>query len=272
MKVLLTFSILFLSFCNLNAQVIRDSVFDNVILIQKEDVSTNGHDFLIDIPIVPQQKSIIIYNRDGRVPANLFFDKRSFLPEQDSVLLITLDWDYYAAVSAENKSSGIHPIPVRQEKFYFIMRHDTSYEVDSFSVRTDDPKRRIIINYAKPKLQENEVAYYYQECYGSVCCPKDANLDLTKDRNSVKSDFNEKYNVDVYKNAYRLLLGFEGEHCNLYSLSDLTNEQKIEFIHLSQSHRLIRSQNTDTGSFPIIISPTIINTNKLKPINTGTRE
>jgi len=33
------------------AQSIRDTVFDQVILINEKDVTTDGYDFLIDIPV-----------------------------------------------------------------------------------------------------------------------------------------------------------------------------------------------------------------------------
>lgn len=72
MKKLMTLTLLLLLLNNLYGQTIRDSVFNNVIPIDKTNVTTNGADFLIDIPIKPQKERIVIFSNDKRIPTNLF--------------------------------------------------------------------------------------------------------------------------------------------------------------------------------------------------------
>lgn len=64
-------------------------------MIKNSDVTTHGFDFLIDIPLKKSQKTIIIYNNDERIPNKLFFERKSFLSEQNEIILITPDWKCY---------------------------------------------------------------------------------------------------------------------------------------------------------------------------------
>ena len=76
----------------------------------------------------------------------------------------------------------------------------------------------------------------------------------------MRKNFNERYNVNVYKSVYKLILGKEGEHCDYYSLSDLSNEQKIEFIFPSKTY----TETDDVvQGFYVIIVPDTIDTTKL---------
>lgn len=60
-------------------QSIRDTVFNDVIPIHHQYVTTDGNDFLIDMPIPAQKEPIVIFNNDRRIPVELFFDRKSFL-------------------------------------------------------------------------------------------------------------------------------------------------------------------------------------------------
>lgn len=267
MKKILTLIILILCLHNLFAQTIRDSVFNNVILIKNTDVATNGVHFLIDIPIIPQKESIVIFNDDHRIPTKFFFNRNSFLYGQNDFYLITPDWEYYNNIEeTERKNPGLHLYPYRQNKIYHIKRYSSENKVDSLSVRMDDPSRPIKINFQKTKLQENEVKYFFKECYGSTCCPKDPTRKFEQDRNEMRNNFNKKYNVNVYKNAYRQIKGKEGEHCDYYTLSDLTNEQKIEFIFPPQN--FTKTDDVAQGFF-VIILPSVINAESLKHRNSS---
>lgn len=265
MKKLLTITILFFCLNNLFAQTIRDFVFNNVILIKNTDVSTNGFHFLIDIPIKPQKEAIVIFNDDFRIPAKLFFDRSSFLWEQNEIILITTDWVFKKEIREREKREGIH-IKAHQNKIYHIKRSDSTYEVDSLSIVMHNPSKPIKINFKNPELQENEVKYFHQECYGSICCPKDINWDFEQDRNEMKNNFNQKYNVNVYKNVYRKIRGKEGERCDYYTLSDLTNQQKIEFIFPPINFK--ETDDVEQGFFVIILL-SVINTENLKHRNSS---
>ncbi|WP_304067321.1 hypothetical protein [Pedobacter glucosidilyticus] len=265
MKKTLTLTILLFCINNLFAQTIRDSVFNNVILINNTDVSTDGFHFLIDIPIKPQKEAIVIFNDDHRIPAKLFFSRNSFLCGQNEFILITPDWEYYNNVKeTERKNSGLKLHPYRQNKVYHIQRNNTKIQIDSSSIRIDDSKNSIKINFKNPDLKENEIKYFFQECYGSKCCPEDPSWKLEKERNEIKNNFNEKHNVNVYKNVYTQIKGKEGEHCDYYTLSDLTNEQKIQFIFPPKIHT--KTDDVTQGFF-VIILPSIINTENMKHIN-----
>lgn len=256
----MTLTILFLWIQNLHAQTMQDSVFNNVIIIKKEDVTKNGYDFLIEIPIKTKKRTIIIFNNDELIPAKLFFDRKSFLFQQNRILLITPDWAYYKNVR-QSERSDFHPRPIMQNKFYLITRNDTTYKVDSLIVRMDEPKKTITLNFIRPELKKNEVGYFFQECYGSICCPEDLNWKFKQERDKMKNNFNEKYNVNIDKNIYEKVLEKDGAHCIYYTLTDLTNEQKIAFFRTQKL--LPNSQVKDTDLSPIIILPNIINTNNL---------
>src|SRR5690554_146478 len=118
MKKILTLTILLFCLNNLFAQTIRDSVFNNVVLIKNTNVSTNGFHFLIDIPIKPQKDPIVIFNDDFRIPAKLFFSRSSFLWEQNELILIMPDWQYYNNIEeTERKNPGLKLHPIGKIKF-----------------------------------------------------------------------------------------------------------------------------------------------------------
>ncbi|RZJ86299.1 MAG: hypothetical protein EOO20_18585, partial [Chryseobacterium sp.] len=118
----------------LQAQSIRDSVFNDVIPINHQYVTTDGKDFLIDIPIEPQKNPIVIFNDDRRIPLDLFCKHHSFLSGQNEIILITPDWKYYEGIrESEKRTPGLRLDPYRQNKFYHIKRESTSYTVDSIS-------------------------------------------------------------------------------------------------------------------------------------------
>lgn len=240
MKKSLTLTLLLLLHFNINGQTIRDSVYNNVILISNTDVTTNGNDFLIDIPIKPQKEPIVIFNNDNRIPLNLFFDRKSFLSEQNELLLITPDWEFQKEIIEREKREGIH-IKASRNKIYYIQRNFNGYHIDSLIISLHS--RPIVkLNFKKPELLENEVKYYYTECYGSTCCPYDINWDFLEDRNKSKNNFNKKYSVNVNKDIYEIGRGKEGEHCNYYLLADLTNEQRIEFYQIFKEVDFTSSQ------------------------------
>ncbi len=241
MKKILVFTILLLGISNLQAQVrellikptisVRDTVFNNVILIKDADITTNGYDFLIDIPIKSQKEPIVISYNDWRIPAKLFFDRKSFLSDQDEILLITFDWEFYKEIREREKRTGLH-IKAARQKIYHIQRNNTGFKVDSLSVSAHDPFKPIKFNFIKPELQKDEVKYYYQDCYGSGCCPHDTKRDIYPIiQNKIKL-FEEKNNLNVTHNVLTISLGEEGERCIYYPLSDLTNDQKLQFFQI----------------------------------------
>lgn len=265
MKKLLTIAILFFCLNDLFAQTIRDSVFNNVILIKSTDVSTDRFHFLVDIPIKPQKDPIIIFNDDFRIPAKLFFSRSSFLWEQNEIILITPDWEFRKEIIDEQKKTGLHIRAFPKNKIYHIKRRGSGYEVDSLSIVMHDPRKPIKINFKNPELKENEVKYFFKECYGSTCCPEDPAWKFEKEKNEMRNNFNERHNVNAYKNTYRQIKGKEGEHCDYYTLSDLNNVQKIEFIFQRTPSESFTDKVIDMQN--IIILPSIINVENMKKLN-----
>lgn len=253
MKKLLTIAILFFCLNNLFAQTIRDSVFNNVNLIKKTDVSTNGFHFLIDIPIKTQKDPIVIVNHDSRIPLELFFDRKSFLSEQNEIILIE---DGLLRIETKETEKWAPSL-----KIYHIDRAKS--KVDSLVYKWVDVNP-VKLNFKETTLKENEVKYFFKECYGSTCCPEDPSWKFEKERNEIRDNFNRKYDVNIYKNVYRQIKGKEGEHCDYYTLSNLTNEQKIEFLFPPKTY----TETDDvTQGFFVIILPSVINTENMKHIN-----
>ncbi|NLN32517.1 MAG: hypothetical protein GX159_02855 [Flavobacteriaceae bacterium] len=209
---------------------IKDSIINNVILIEKEKVFTNGSNFLIDMPIKVQKEPIIIFNNDNRIPVELFFERKSFLYGQNEILLITRDWEYYESLREDERNTpGLHLIPYVQNKFYHIKRNNKSYNVDSLSIRMDDPRKPITLNFIKPEFNDGETIYYYADGYGSICCPRDKRWDYYEAIQNYIKLFAEKNNIKL-ENTRSVSNGEEGEHSSFYSLTELTNEQKLLFI------------------------------------------
>lgn len=228
MKEILTFILLLFCLNNLFGQTIRDSVFNNVIPIEKTDVTTNGTDFLIDIPIKPQKEPIVIFNNDKRIPTNLFFDRRTFLSEQKELFLITFDWEFEEEIRDREKREGIH-IKAARHKIYHIQRNYDYYQVDSTTISLHS--RPIVkLNFVIPELEENEMKLYYVENYGSICCPKDERHFFSKVIEKDKKNFENKNGVTISVNS--ISTGKEGEKTNNYKLDNLTNEQKLQFFQI----------------------------------------
>ncbi len=264
MNKILAFIISLFCLNNSFGQTIHDSVFNNVILIKDTDVSTNGCHFLIDIPIKPKKEPIVVFNKDFRISTKLFFSRNSFLYGQNEIILITPDWEFLKKIEEEERKFGIE-IKAYRNKIYHIKRSGSEYEIDSSIIALNDPRGSIKINFKKPELNENEEKYFFRECYGHY--PKDSNIELQRERNVIKNNFNKKHHVNVYKNTYRQIMSEEGEYCeycDYYTLSDLTNKQKIEFLFPSKPYT--ETDDISQG-YCVIILPSVINTEKMGHIN-----
>ncbi|MGJ1503226.1 hypothetical protein [Sphingobacterium multivorum] len=214
----------------LQAQTIRDSVFNDVILINEKDVTTDGKDFLIDTPFKSQKEPIVIFNNDRRIPLELFCKHNSFLGGQNEIILITPDWEYQKEIVEEQKRKGIHIKPSSQNKFYHIKRNNTETKVDSLSVRMDNPRKAITINFKKTELQKNELKFYF------------SNLEMpeyTTDEKAELDKLNYQLQVNVFEGIYRdytqiarikTIKGEEERHPASYSLSSLPIEKKLPAI------------------------------------------
>lgn len=232
MNKILTLIISLFLFDSVLGQTINDTIFNNVILIKQENVTTNGNDFLIDIIIKYQKEPIIIFNSDRTIPTKLFFDRKTFLSNQNELILITPDWEFQKEILEREKREGIH-IKAERHKFYNIKRSNSDYQIDSLSVSIHDVWKPITLNFKNYEVKENEKKYYYNDCYGSVCCPRDGKWDVYETIQKKVNLFEEKNKVTITnEDVVTLNMGKEGEHCTLYLLSNLSNEQKLHFFQI----------------------------------------
>lgn len=199
-------------------QNIRDTVFNDVIPIHNQYVTTDGKDFLIDIPIQAQKKPIVIFNNDRRISVEVFIDRESFLSGQNDIVLITPDWEYQKEIIKLQKREEIHIKPSRQFKFYHIQRNNAKNQVDSLSIRMDDPRKPITLNFKKTEqiIVAGSKKYYYVDCnplYDEKDSPETWNaLDSLNTRFSIYSGF-------YYSSGYMS-----------YSLSALPLQEKLPAI------------------------------------------
>lgn len=219
----------------------KDTI-QNVILINKENITTDGYNFLIDIPITAEKNPIGIFLNDKTMPVELFYDRKSFLPTQNEIFLFTPDWEFQKEIIDKQERMGIH-IKAYRRKVYHIKRNNTGYTVDTLIL----PNTTKFI-FQKTKLEENEIKFYYDDCYGSVCCPRDDRWDSYKDVQNKIKNFEKENNVLIHKSSNSF--GEEDEHCTTYNLSELTNEKKLLFI------KEIKSVNKE--AYPQIFHPAVI--------------
>lgn len=235
------------------AQSIRDTVFDQVILINEKDVTTDGYDFLIDIPVRAQKEPVVIFNNDRRIPLDLLFERRSFLSGQDEIILITPDWQYYEGINEmQRKSPGLHIDPYRQNKLYHIKRDGSGYTADSISRAMD--LQPFTLYYKKIELKENEVKYYYSDCYLPYNDKHLAEWKINID------SLNQQLQVNIYEGIYTKNAGIaqtSSYDCRHYTLSALTLEQKLPAIKaITEALRFKGNDHLkDWSPFPKIYLP-----------------
>ena len=253
MKKLLALTGLIFLYQNLIGQTIYDSVFNDVILIKKTDVATDGSNFLIDLPIKSQKDPITIYNYDTGIPVELFYKQMIFLDHQDEIILINSNSPNTRLINDEKETSKL--------TLYHIKRDYPNNKIDSIQKEWFYTNIPIKINTVKPILKENEVKYFYEECYDV----RDLNLANIEDRKNLKIIFNQIYGVDVFKDVYRKILGEKGEYCDYYTLNDLTNEQKIVFMRSPKSS--VNLHLKDFNFSNKIILPKVIDITNMDKIN-----
>lgn len=197
---------------------VHDTIFKDAIAIQEKDVITDGNIFLIKFPIKEQKEPIVIWNLDRRIPSQVFFERKSFLYGQNEILLITPDWK-----AIEDKDN-----PLPKINLYHISRNNTGFSVDSLNVSQDESKKIKIYSHS-PYWNEKKVKFMLTDGYGSSCCPRDDGWNFYKAVQEQIKLFEEQNKVVIPKTGQSL--GEEGEHIVFYQLDNLSDEQKLMFIH-----------------------------------------
>ncbi|SMC57046.1 hypothetical protein [Moheibacter sediminis] len=220
----------------------KDTI-QNIILVRKKNIATDGNNFLIDIPIKAEKMPIGFFIEDEKIPLELYFDRKSFLPAQNEFFLFTPDWEFHKEIIEEQKRTGIHIKNAHRRKVYHIKRNNTGYKVDSLIVPDNTN-----ITFRKTETETNAIKFYYSDCYGSVCCTRDDKWDSYEAIQNTIKDFEKQNNLIIPKSSNSF--GEEGEHCTSYNLDEFTTEQILSFI------KEVKSETRE--QFPQIYLPSII--------------
>ncbi|UIR57338.1 hypothetical protein LZQ00_05850 [Sphingobacterium sp. SRCM116780] len=240
---------------NYHSNTIRDSVFDHVIEISDDHVDRYGENFLFNRSI-PKTDEIPVIFIQTQVPLQLL---PTIYPEFPKIIVIVPNWAYYSEISNQKLSKGIACAePMASAIIYEFNREQGTLLKDSIVIMGGFPK----MNYAQPyKMKDNQKEIYYAESYGSVCCPRDQQLDNKPTREEFITDFEKENNVKII-DSYKELRGKEGEVAYFYTLKGLSNKLKLKFILDRNFYRIINRKNKDIITRPRIYTPTIIDRNE----------
>jgi len=212
------------------AQSIQDRIFNNVILIEKEDVIQKNGDYLINvITDVGTHKNPVIFD-DSRLPLSFFMDT---LFKPNPFVLIKPDWKFYEKISRQANRNGVVLEPITRNVFYQVEYANNEQKVDSIIISGDQPK----INFV-PKLRSSNtnksIVVYHTEGFGSRCCPKDPKWEVENRLHEFITDFENKNNITI-GDVYKEIRGKESEHILYFTLSTLDMQQKLLFLQEIQS-------------------------------------
>ncbi len=240
------------------AQDWKEKVFDQVILINDENVFRSGKLILIDLPVkIEDRKELVFYNA-SHLPNKLFFDKNIFLPRVNKFTLIAPDHDYYSSIAKSATRMGGCIEPIKTDKFYFVNRNEIKW--DSISLDSSDYP---IVNFKNHQVAKNEMISYYSEGFGSVCCPRD------KKREYLEGDGNANFFQKLkdqgiaVKENYSCCFGKEGEYNAFYPLKEFSNAQRLVFIN-DRLEFLHENPENYRILFPEIISYPNLKLNRFK--------
>jgi len=257
--------ILFIASQNLIAQVPGNSVFNDVIRINSENVATDGFNYILNIPLGTEVKrDLIIENNCNKLPIKAFFSYNLY--KFSSITIISPDWAYYDYVR-KSDGNGIESEPVTSFKIYKITRNESNkIVVDSSGYNMSAPKKnRPIINYNIPeKKTEDKILVYYAQYWGSACCPQDSKFEHIQEINNLKKKQAEKYKSKNSKIYYENK-GYEGEHVCYYSLEDFEPLERLSFI--MESEMVFNVSLAQKNDIPKLIYPYYVNNHNLKEKN-----
>ena len=214
---------LFLTINYTNAQSINDSIFNNVIEITDNNTGNNGTDYLFNISI-PKSIEIPIIFVQKEVPPSIL---PIIYPEFSKLIVITPNWTYYAKNSNQVLPEGvICAEPMASSIVYEFNRENGKVLKDSLVIMGDFPNMK----FKEPKKQkDNEIEVFYEENFGSACCPKDPKWKIKDKLGDFITAF-EKSNKVKIGDVYKKMIGEEGEHNLYFTLSNLNSKQKLEFL------------------------------------------
>jgi hypothetical protein len=241
------------------AQSINDTIFKNVLLIQKEDVVKNIDDYLIDVVIdFDSKKTPLIFN-DSRLSKD-FFTNRMF--EHKSIVLITPDWKFYEEVAEEANRMGGCIEPATTNIFYQRKYSENKPKADSIRISGNQPK--VVFTQSLKDLKTNDnIIFYHTESFGSSCCPRDPSWEIKGKLDEFITSFEKVNNVKL-GDIYEEIRGKEGEHILYFTLSNLSTKQKLSFLEEVRYWKYIDRKLEDVEFEPQIFTPNSIKKESLK--------
>ncbi|MDR6969614.1 hypothetical protein J2X31_003647 [Flavobacterium arsenatis] len=244
-----------------HSEMIRDSIFENVIQIIDNNVATNGIDYIFDVSISKNTQVPVLFIQT-KVPLNLL---PTIYPEFSKIIVITPNWTYYAEVSG-NQPKGVDCAePMASSIVYEFNRENGKLQKDSLVIKGGNGFPEMKFSEYN-QLKNNEIKIYYTESYGSDCCPRDQQLDNKPTREEFISFF-EKENKVKITDTYAEMRGKEGEVNFYYTLNQLSNHLKLKFILERDFYRIINRHTKDIIKTPQIYTPkTITLHNKIEKL------
>ena len=233
-----------------SSEKIKDSIFENVIEITDRNIESNGIDYLFTIPISKDVETPILFITE-KVPLKLL---PTIYPEFPKLIVIVPNWTYYEEVSKDLPKDVDCAEPMASSIVYEFNRENRKLQKDSLIIMGGFPKMKM---QKYTTLNKNEIEIFYDESFGSVCCPKDQQWDNKPTREEFISYF-EKDNKVKIENTYKKIRGKEGEAIFYYSLKEIPNNLKLKFILERDFHRIINRQTKDINKTPRIYTPTVI--------------
>ena len=103
----------------------------------------------------------------------------------------------------------------------------------------------------------HKIKIYYTEEYASVCCPKDMQWDNKPTREEFVHTFENKYDVNL-EDTYVEQIGREGEVRYYYSMKNLSNPLKLNFIVKRTFSRNLTKNNFSGKKSSTIYTPILI--------------
>ncbi|WP_103867591.1 hypothetical protein [Aquimarina sp. I32.4] len=207
------------------AQSINDTIFTNVVLIQKEDIVQDNNDYLIDVIMdFDFKKTPIIFN-NSRLSKSFFINK---LFKDKPIILITPDWKFYEKVVEEAQRMGGCIEPATTNIFYQRKYLKNISKVDSVQISGNQPKM-VFNSRVKGLKTDDTIIFYYTESYGSMCCPIDPKWKVKEKLDNFITSFEATNNIKL-GDAYVKITGKEGEHIVYFTLSNLSKKQKLAFL------------------------------------------
>lgn len=227
--------------------------YHHVIPVEQKHIAKLSGNYLLDIPLSEKSDATYVFYMHEKIPISLFRNPLSFYPSIRQFILIIPENRYDQDIFGTFGTS-IYTEPPTAHYYYRIIRNADKIQIDSAYLTSGaEPK----ITYTKPLVPAEMTAVYRRESYGSRCCPKDPMWDIIGEYPVFIEQFEKKYKVKI-TGTYSQMEGLEGEHTNLYTLPDLTTEQRLRFIVEKRAQWIDKREEVKLKFEPQIFTPELI--------------